>query len=194
MIGKLYFHSPFSEERIYSDKDKALLLSFAISELFACMKENSKAWICIPSSYQEKTYDAPLNKLQEHVSLLLVAFSEHKESLFEMKEKISRLIFFIARSLPFEEKDHLKELFFLLEPLIKECKEDNHFVFFLLKNQKDLASLLDPSYLPDLFEQLYDLLELQTLLCDCFHEKGFTGLIPEIAHLFQDLQNKAGSV
>ena len=188
MQAKLYFHSPFSEERIYSQTDKALLLSFAMSELFTCMKEDSKDWAL--SSYKEKTYDAPLNKLQEHVNLLLVAFPKHKESLFDLKEKVSRLIFFISRSLSFNKQDHLKELFSLLEPLIKECKEDNHFLFFLLKNQKVLASLLDPSYLPDLFESLYGILELQTLLCDSFHKKGFTGLIPEIKLLFQDLQNK----
>jgi len=186
--GKLYFHSPFSEERNYSQKDRALLLSFALSELFACMKESPKNW-ALPS-YKEKTYDAPLNKLQEHATLLVVAFIDHKESLFELKEKISRLIFLISRSLAFNEKDHLKELFFLLEPLIKTCGDDEHFLFFLLKNQKELASLLDPTYLPDLFEELYGLLELQILLCDSFHKKGFTGLIPQITVLFQDLQNK----
>ncbi len=192
MPSKLYFHSPFSEERTYSQNDKALLLSFAMSEIFACMKESSKAW-GLPS-HKEKTYDAPLNKLQEHTTLLIVAFSEYQEPLLELKEKISRLIFFVSRSLDFNEKDHLKELFFLLEPLIKECSDDNHFLFFLLKNQKDLASLLDPSYLPDLFEDMYGLAEVQTLLCDNFHKKGFTGLIPEITLLFQELQNKEGSL
>jgi hypothetical protein len=156
------------------------------------MKEDSNTW-ALPS-HKETTYDAPLNKLQEHTTLLLVAFIDHKESLLELKEKTSRLIFFIDKLLPFDEKDQLKELFFLLEPLIKECGVDEHFLFFLLKNQKDLASLLDDTYLPDLFEELCGLAELQTLLCDSFHKKGFTGLIPEITHLFQDLQNKEGRV
>jgi len=185
---QLYYHSPFSKTTSFTEKNKALLLSFALSEIFHCTSELSKTWDH-PSSFEEKTYDAPLNILQEHSTLLLIAFPVFISSLIEFKEKTSSLIYFLRQNLSFSPKNRLKELFLLLQPLIKQCKDDENFLFFLISHYKEINWILDSSYLPSLFNELYpDSSKLHTLLCDHFHKKGLTRLLPEITFLLNQLK------
>lgn len=190
MQARSYFHSPFSDKDTYEPREKALLLIFALSELLACADEPTYNWTIPLPSLQERAYDAPLNKLQEHILLLRIAFPEHQESFCALKEKVSHLTYFVEKKISFSHKDLLEELFFFLEPLIKECKEDKQLLFFLLKSQEKLNFFLKPSYLLLLLKELYPegLSNLQTHLCDHFHKKGFTRLIPEVTLLLQRLE------
>ena len=79
MSKHLYFHSPFSETYLYEERDRSLLLSFILSELEICSTTMTNNWTFSLSSLCEKTYDAPLNRLQEHARLLAYAFPEHKK-------------------------------------------------------------------------------------------------------------------
>ena len=183
--AKLYFHSPFSEKSVYNEKNRALLLSFALSELFTCANELSETWVSSLSSLKNRAYDAPLNKLQEHSTLLLLAFPLHKQSIFNFKEKLAHLIYSLTH-------DHLNQLFFLLEPLIKECKQDENFLFFLLTHYKEIDKFSKPRYLLNLFYEFYpeNISHLHTVICDFFHKKGFTGLIPQVTILLQQLKQR----
>jgi len=189
---RLYFHSPFSEDNVCSLRDRSLLLSFALSEIFTCAGEHVQNWTLHLPSSKERSEDAPLNKLQEHSTLLLKAFPDHKESLFQLKEEVSHLIYFLRNKIPFSQKELLEKLYIPLEPLVKECIEDKDFLFFLLTHHEKMACFLEPSYLPTLFKEIYPegLSKLQVVLCDYFHKKGFTRLLPEITVLLQQLTKK----
>ncbi len=192
MQARIYFHSPFSESNIYTKKDQALLLSFALSELFTCVHELPENWAISLPSLRERFYDAPLNKLQEHATLLLIAFPQYKDSILQMKEEISRLIYFLMHKIDFSQKAFLKHLFSFLEPLVKECQTDKNLLFFLLNHNEEISYFLDVKYLPDLFKEFHPegLPKLQILLCDYFHKKGFTRRLPEITLLIKQLNKK----
>ena len=168
------------------------MLSFALSEIFTCVRDPIKNWTLHLPSLKERAEDAPLNKLQEHTDLLFKTFPNHKETLSRLKEETARLIYFLTHKIPFSQKDLLKKLYLLLEPLVKECTEDKDFLFFLLTHHEEIAYFLEPCYLPTLLKNLYPegLSKLQIILCDYFHKKGFTRLLPEITILLQQLTKK----
>lgn len=184
-----YYHSPFSEKSSFSEKNKALLLSFALAELFTCSSSEIDHWA--RGDIQEKRNDAPLNRFIEHTSLLLKAFPSFLTPLIEIKEKTAHLLYCLQKSICFCPKERLKELFHLLDPLMQECSNDANFLYFLLSRQSDMDLLLDSSYLPSFLKELYpDFSELDTHLCDYFHKRGFTRLLPEISLFIEKIQFK----
>lgn len=192
MQAKLYFHSPFSDDTIGSLREKSLLLSFSLSEIFTCTKSESENWTLPFPSLKSREQDGPLNRLQEHTLLLLKAFPNHKTYLSKLQEDISHLTYLVLHNLEFSQKDFLKKMYLSLEPLVIECKNDMNFSFFLLTHQTEMANFLEPYYLPNLFKEVYPegLSKLHTILCDYFHKKGFTRLLPEITILIQQLTKK----
>ncbi len=190
MQEKLYFHSPFSETSAYNAKNKALLLSFTLSDLFACIDDCSLVEVKSCVSFQEKAYDTPLCRLQEHTELLSFAFPMHRAAIFKLRESLSCLIGSLSYHLMVQTHTILQEIFKHLEPLIRESKEDNHFVFFLLTHHKEISSLTNPSYFLSLLHEFCPegLTKLQNKLCDFFHRKGFTNLLPKISMLLQQVK------
>ncbi len=192
MSKQLYFHSPFSETYVYQERDRALLLSFILSELNICAISLTSTWAFSLSSLCEKTYDAPLNRLQEHMRLLPYAFPMHKKEGLELQEMISYLTSSLLYRCVFVPEEYLQKLFILLDPFIQECKKEENFLFFLLDHYSEIKALSPINYLPKLFHSLYPegLSKLQTILCDHFHKKGFTAHLLTIAERIKQLPSQ----
>ncbi|MBM3199168.1 MAG: hypothetical protein FJZ58_07970 [Chlamydiae bacterium] len=155
MQSRVYFYSPFSRETASDPKNRFLVFSFLLSDLFLLFTLPQKQSI--------------LPRFKEHSALLLFAFPEKREHLYAFHE-----------ALLFDSPE--KELFSLLDPLLQISRDEKHFLFFLLKHQKEISLLTHSTYLYTLLHKLYPegLSFLQDLLCDFFHKKGFYSLIPEV--------------
>lgn len=189
MSGRLYFHSPFSETYAYQQRDRGLLISFILSELEICARSLTSTWAFSLSSLCEKMYDAPLNRMQEHMRLLPYAFPQYKKEGLELQEMISYLTCSLLYRCFFSPEEYLKKLFVLLDPFIQECKLEENFLFFLLDHYSKIKSFTPLHYLPKLFHHLYPegLGKLQKNLCDYFHKKGFTAHLLTIAERIKEL-------
>ena len=144
MQKKTYFHSPFSEDTISRGNNKSLLLQFILEEIFQFITSPEKllnASHAVASNtpfFLTHLHEEPsLHKIQEHASLLPSAFPQHKEQLAIFLHALSNVVHLLynyseapksSRQNTEELKgtliSYLKQLFFLLEPFIKECKND----------------------------------------------------------------------
>lgn len=192
MSNHLYFHSPFSETYVYQRKDRALLVSFILEELKVCAKSHTNTWHFSLSSFCKQVYDAPLNRLLEHVKLLPYAFPDFLKEGIELQESLSLLRDFLTYRCFFTPEEYLQKLFVLLDPFIQECKQEEHFVFFLLKNYDLIKTLSPKNYLLDLFYSVYPegLDTLETNLCDHFYKKGFSSHLLTIAERMKQLSSQ----
>ena len=209
MQKKAYFHSPFSEKTIAEGNNRSLLLQFILSEVFS--------FVSAPKQLLSSPYAAPdeapfflhhiyedlsLHKIQEHASLLPLAFKEQTDESSAFMHALSNVVHLLSNHSKFPKtgKDdledlqktlvaYLKQLFFLLNPFIKECYEDGGLVLFLLRHQKEVAMLSDEDTLVKILKevQLDKGRSLQEDLCDDFHKRGFAYLIPEIRSLMKSL-------
>lgn len=189
MSNHLYFHSPFSETYPYQEKDRALLVSFILSELNICAASLTSEWTFSRLSLREKAYDAPLHRLQEHIRLLPYAFPQHKKEGIELQETLSYITSCLLYRCAFTPKEYLQKLFVLLDSFIQECKQEKNFLFFLLDHYHEIKALTPLHYLPKLFYNVYPegLNKFQTSLCDYFHKKGFTAHLLTIAERIKQL-------
>ncbi len=189
MSNHLYFHSPFSETYVYQRKDRALLLSFILAELKVCAESHTTTWHFSLSSLCKQVYDAPLNRLQEHVKLLPYAFPMFRNEGIELQETLSLLRDFLIYRCFFTPEEYLQKLFVLLDPFIQECKEEEHFLLFLLEHYDHIKTLTPKNYLLKLFYSLCPegLGALETNLCDHFHKKGFSTHLLTIAERIKQL-------
>ena len=183
MSKHLYFHSPFSESYPYEEKDRCLLLSFILCEFEICSTTLTNTWTFSLPSLCEKTYDAPLNRLQEHARLLPYAFPEHKKEGLELQEMISYLISSLLYQQPLPAEEYLQRLFIFLDPFIQKCKQEAIFLFFLLNHYNEIQAFTPLNYLAKLFHNLHPegLSKLQKNLCEHFHKKGLNAHLLTIA-------------
>jgi len=194
MSKHLYFHSPFSETYLYEERDRSLLLSFILSELEICSTTMTNNWTFSLSSLCEKTYDAPLNRLQEHARLLAYAFPEHKKEGQELQEMISHLTSSLVYRCFFPPEEYLQKLFILLDPFIQICKQEVNFLFFLLDHYHKIQAFTPLNYLDKLFHSLHPegLNKLQKNLCDHFQKKGLTTHLLTIVEQIKKLPSQEG--
>jgi len=194
----IFLHSPFSTSNIHERKNNALLLQFILSEIFSADIEikNKTALqrIYFPTNSSFYPLDwstkmGPINKLIEHSLLLNKAFPNHKETIQLFKHALTNTTSAIANQLEIPEANfdlqltlYLKQLYLMLEPLMIECKSDENFLFFLLKNQEKVHSMTHSKYLINFLQKNCsdDIDTLSENICDKFHNRGFACLIPEI--------------
>lgn len=170
MLEMIHSHSLFSEALIRQGRNRVLLLQCILAEIFSALSAP-------PPS---------LPALQKMIKLLPTAFPSKKNKLSPL---ISTL-FIITHSKTLTP-EHLSKLFFLLEPFMKECKNDESFLFFLLSHQKEISMLFDSKYLSVFLSKIYPkgLHFLQKHLCDYFHKKGFPYLLPTVKSLVDQAKN-----
>jgi hypothetical protein len=132
------------------------------------------------------SFQHSLHHLKELIQLLPQAFPGKKNKL----ESII-YYFFLLNHCKSNQIQHLSKLFFLLEPFMKECKNDESFLFFILNHQKEIAVLLGAHHLVAFIAKLYPqgLTSLQKHLCDHFHKKGYPYLLPTVKSLIDQVKN-----
>jgi len=185
MSTRCYVHSPFTESA-HMKETKGLLMQFILQELFNLHKlikiKKHKGGACKPP--------CSIACLREHCSLLYAAFpGQHNHIqpilyiLFSMKDLLHRIQ--IRKSFP------LRKIFFLLEPFLKECKNEPCLLFFLLSHQEDVVLLSHHKYLLSFFQDISPkgVSRIQEDLCDHFYARGFPYRIPQIKSLFLQLQS-----
>lgn len=206
MRKRAYLHSPFCEETISQD-NRFLLLQFILKELFLshalCQTSNDKPLLCLQTfsslSLSTLTQSAPLDRIQEHATLIPHAFPFKHEETEIFTHSLSNtvtLIYNLSKySTPSETfstqiTNYLRQMFFLLEPFVEECKNEGSFLFFLLSNHKDISLLSHSKYLSSLLRKLHPqgLSFIQEYVCDHFYRKGFASLIPEIKSLIKQIR------
>jgi hypothetical protein len=208
MDNSVFLHSPFSETTIQKGNNKSLLLQFILSEIFRCKTAQNKnedianIFFPISSSFYPLDWASQrgyLNKVVEHSQLLKKAFAENLESVAIFRHSLTNTVTAISNHLEetiphfdMQLSLYLKQLYLTLEPLMLQCKEDENFIFFLLKNQQSIHSLTHRTYLLSFLEKhaLLDIDHLCETLCDRFHSRGFAFLIPEVKSAILYLKEK----
>jgi hypothetical protein len=145
------------------------------------------------------SYSGHLNRIHEHCDLLKHAFPNNKQSTSLFQHALTNTLNLIlnyqenpSSSQYFDQELHayLKQLFLLLEPLVEECKNDENFIFFLLKHQQEIIFLSHNRHLLRLLKKMHPegLEAIREQICDNFHARGFASLIPEVGILITQLQ------
>ncbi len=207
-LKKTNVHSPFSEQTILEGNNRSLLLQFILTEIFdsfSCYKtlltETSLASKSDSSFFLSIFQNiSPLNRIQEHASLFPLAFTNKKIEISIFTHSLSNAVHLLynyqekpfctkKQKTEFEAKitSYLRQMFFLLEPFLEECKSDESFLFFLLKHHTEITLLTQPKYFIHLLHKLHPegISSMQEYICDHFHERGFTYLIPKVKSLIQ---------
>jgi|GEM_PF-1959773 len=198
MHKRLYFHSPFSENA-FTKTEGSLLLQFILEELFlsekTCREKNFELFvppkIALPFSLTLFQKTSPLDKLREHASLLPFAFPFKKQEISIFLHALSNTanLAYNYTTQPGKMKNfttqiipYIRQMFFLLEPFMEECKNEEAFLFFLFSHQKEISLLSNPLHLSSLLKRFHPkgLSFVQEYVCDHFYRKGFSYLIPEI--------------
>lgn len=183
-----------------------LLLQFILEELFLChhiCETNTKELLpsfnpVSPLSLAIFTQEAPIERLQEHTNLLPLAFPEKKQEVkifLHALSNTSNLLYNCQSNRMLEKYTiqisvYFRQMFFLLEPFLEECKNDGSFLFFLLSHQKEIRLLSHPRHLSSLLRKWHPkgIASIQELVCNHFYKKGFSYLIPEIKSLIRSLK------
>lgn len=204
----VFLHSPFSEKNISEGNHKYLLIQFMLCELFKSLDSIKNKDIISyvyapgPSSFYPLDWSSQrghLNKVLEHSQLLHKAFEQHRESISVFKHALNNTTNLIINHLDtpsdnFESQlgVYFKQLFLLLEPIVKDCLEDENFLFFLLKNQEKVHSVTYPKYLNNFLQKHFgtDVESICESVCDKFHARGFANLIPEVKTAIYQLKNE----
>lgn len=208
MQKKAYFHSPFSEKTVLNENNPSLLLLFILTELLLFMNSSellSQAPPHLPKNHPSFLLSVfqdnhPLNRIQEHSTLLTIAFPFKKKEAFLFSQVLCYLRTLLCawhekinknkeKTNAFKKKitEQLNQLFFLLEPFLQECKNKVNLLFFLLNHHKDISLLMQEPYLPILLKKLHPegMHSMQKHMCDYFHEKGLAYLIPKTKLLLE---------
>lgn len=198
---KVYLHSPFCE-KIFTQDTRFLLIEFILTDLFSsytlCQALEEKLLFCGQTfnafSLSSLTQSAPLDRIQEHSSLIPFAFPFKKEETEIFTHSLSNTINLFynlskrntsSKTFSSQMTNYIRQMFFLLEPFMEECKNDGSFLFFLLSHHKDISLLSHSRYLLSLLKKLHPqgLPFIQEHVCDHFYKRGFAYLIPEIKSL-----------
>lgn len=202
----IFLHSPFSKSNIHERNNKELLLQFILSEIFNADIEIKNQTILqriyFPTNSSFYPLDwstkmGPINKLVEHSLLLTKAFPTQRETIQLFRHALTNATNAISNHLETPEENfnlkltlYLKQLYLILEPLMIECKSDENFLFFLLKNQEKVHSITHSKYLINFLQKNCndDIDTLSENICDKFHNRGFACLIPEIKEFIINLK------
>lgn len=202
----VFLHSPFSESNVMKGNNRSLLLQFILSELFQTTRAHiskeplTKIFFPVSSSFYPLDWSSQrghLNKVWEHCQLLKIAFPEQTQATTIFKHALINTTTAIANhcdtptdNFDMQLKLYLKQLYLVLEPLMIECKNDENFLFFLLKNQDAVRSITHSTHLLSFFQKHCE--EIDSLcesICDSFHSRGFACLIPEVKASIHYLKN-----
>ena len=202
----VFLHSPFGESNIMQGNNKSLLLQFILNELFQSQTalQNKEPLLTlfepISSSFYPLDWSSQrghFNKVVEHALLLKTAFPEQIEAIDLFEHALVNTTNAITNHLdkPGDYFDrqltlYIKQLYLLLEPIMCECGEDENFLFFLLKHHEKIHAITHSTYLLSFIQKelKQEPTALCEWLCDKFHARGFTCLIPEVKSLLLQLQ------
>jgi len=202
---QLYFHSPFSNNSMQPNSS-FLLLQFILEELFVCHRiceTNTKELLpsfnaVSPLSLAIFTQATPIERLQEHTHLLSLAFPDKKQEtkiFLHALSNTTNLLYNCQSNRVLEKYTvqisvYFRQMFFLLEPFLEECKNEGALLFFLLSHQKEIRLLSHPRHLSSLLRKWHPkgLSSIQELVSNHFYKKGFSYLIPEIKALIRSLK------
>ncbi len=206
MRKRAYLHSPFCET-IEKHESRFLLIQFILQEIFLshslCKKENPEILLSLqtfsPLCLSTLIQSAPLDRIQEHASLIPLAFPDKKDESFIFSHSLSNTVNLLynlgkcaclPKTFSSQVTGYLRQMFFLLEPFMEECKNEGAFLFFLLSRQEDIGLLSHPKYLSSFLNKLYPkgLPFIQERVCDHFYKKGFPYLIPKVKTLIKQLK------
>lgn len=211
MQKRAYLHSPFCEATV-GEPNRFILLQFILKELFLshslCKDLNPKVLLTketlIPFSLSSLTQSAPLDRIQEHSALLPFAFPNQKEELAIFSHSLSNTVNLVynfsrfsplPKTYPLEVSSYLRQMFLLLEPFLRECKNEGAFLFFLLSHYKEISLLSHSKHLLSLLKKFHSkgMGFVQEKICDHFYKKGFTYLIPEVKSLVKEFKKDTAS-
>ncbi len=186
--------SPLSTADSDETHHRGLVLQFLLSSLFNAHRALLEGKQLLSAHPRFFPYDwsraslGPLNQALEHLLLLKRAFPEMADEV-----KAVEACFFEALSASFD-LSALKRIYTYLEPLLICCKEDENLMFFLLKSHKEIDSLMEEDHLYRLLFSLFPegLSEWGEALCDCYHERGFFSVIPELKFFLAQLKETHG--
>ncbi|MEI8328671.1 MAG: hypothetical protein WCG14_01535 [Chlamydiia bacterium] len=202
----VFLHSPFSASNIMKGNNRSLLLQFILSEIFysKIAHQNKEPLSTLFQSTSSCFYPLDwssqrgyLNKILEHCALLKEAFPDQQEAVSIFKHALTNTTTAISNQLdaPYENFDrqlalYIQQLYLTLEPVMYECTTDENFLFFLLKNQDKIHAITHSQYLLSFIQKQLkqDIDPLCQWLCDKFHARGFTCLIPEVKTLLLQLK------
>lgn len=195
--------SPFSPHLVRQEQHRTLLLQFFLKELLAAHQailHEAPINLVISSERRHFPYDwahdsGHVNKAREHAHLLLIAFDNFEAPVQQIHTILADLVltfsgkeFFNSRQ-KLQIKRKLHQLYLLVEPLLSDSKNDENLIFFLLKNQDPVNALMGKGYLRTYLSHLHKkgLRQLEKKLCDHFHNRGFSSLVPELKKQFSEL-------
>ncbi len=210
MLKRNIIHSPFCDRTILEKNNRSLLLQFILTEIFESFSSYEKL-LTAPSLAPKSDYNfslslfqnnAPLNQIQEHALLFPLAFQEKKIEICIFTHSLSNALHLVynyqekafhtkKQKTEFQIKitSYLRQMFFLLEPFLQECKNDEGFLFFILKHHREIVLISQPKYLMLVLHKLHPngFFSMQEYICDHFHKRGFTYLIPKVKTLIETI-------
>lgn len=195
--------SPFSPHSVRQEQHRTLLLQFFLKELLAAHQailHEAPINLVISSEKRHFPYDwahesGHVNKAREHAQLFIIAFENFEEQVEQIHMTLADLVLTFSgrESLNSRQKLQIKrklhQLYQLAEPLVSLFKSNENLIFFLLKNQDPVNALMGKGYLRTYLSHLHKkgLGQLEKKLCDHFHDRGFSSLIPELKKRFSEL-------
>lgn len=198
--------SPFSPHLMRKNPYRILTLQFFIKNLLAAHtalinKAPSQKIVTPNPTHFPYAWGRPsgyLNKSQEHLHLLLVAFPSFSKELQEIQHLLDKLMDQFLRSNPLPPKHlhvakkRIHQIGCLIDPLIRHLKSSENLIFFLLQHQVALDTLMGSHYLQDLLNTFEErgLQILETTLCQNYRKRGFPFLISHLKTLMSDMHQK----
>lgn len=197
------FFSPFSPHSLRQEHHRILLLQFFLKELLATHQAilyDAPINLIISSDRRHFPYDwahesGHVNKAREHAQLILIAFENFENEAEQIHTTLTDLVRSFSGKESFNSRQKIQvnrklhELYLLAEPLISYYKNSENLIFFLLKNQDPVNALMGRGYLQTFLSHLHKkgLGQLEKKLCDHYHDRGFSSLIPELKTRFSEL-------
>ncbi len=195
--------SPLSPHLVRQEHHRILLLQFFLKELLAAHQAilyEAPINLVISSDRRYFPYDwanesGHVNKAREHAQLILIAFENFEEEAEKIHTMLADLVISFSGKETFNSrqkiqvKRKLHQLYLLAEPLISHYKNNENLIFFLLKNLDSVNALMGKGYLQAFLSHLHKkgLEQLEKKLCDHYHNRGFSSLIPELKTRFSEL-------
>lgn len=166
----IYLHSPFSAQTVQERQNRALLLQFMLSELLQCRNANTqthplKFVFSAPACFFPFDWSQDvghLNKLAEHTTLLIHAFSDMEKAvdafaatLHPILDEVAELRRTQSVLCPSTFTANLRELYNGLKPFLIACKESENLVLFLLKRAEEIDALSGRAEVDALLRQMF---------------------------------------
>lgn len=195
--------SPLSTHLMQKEPYRILALQFFIKDLLAAHQAlleepPSQKIVSTPPPHFPYSWARPagyLNKTQEHIRLLCIAFPSFSNDLREIEQLLEKLI---LQSLHMTSKQRalakkkIYRIVTLATPLIRHLRFNENLVLFLLQHQEAIKTLMGTHYLHDLLGvcKQQELQTLEATLCQNYKDRGFPFLVPQLKTLMSDLHQK----